>query len=208
MLTDRLFAQKEADGVYKWLTADKTHLKKNCKRKPPYDWSDIQEKAKDDAMGHIARIGNEYTSYYWNLATPTPDCPNWIARWFLYHKFRYRDGRNRNPDKEEDGKHHNRSSKHRTEGDHHDQAGYYNQRSSSGKPFKFSIEICVGLSPAWGFPVRCPFVDVSILATYFPSSIIFVNSHKLCSDLPGQQYQTHYKQERLRPKKSTSTNPR
>jgi len=87
---------KEADGVYKWLTSDKTHLKKNCKRKPPYDWSDIQEKAKDDAMVRIAQGQSDHTRFYWQQATPTSDCPNWIARWFLYHKFRYRDGRNRN----------------------------------------------------------------------------------------------------------------
>jgi hypothetical protein len=89
--------QKETDRAYKWLTSDKRHLKKNCKQKPPYDWSDIFEKSKDEAMIRIAQSGDPHTRYYWNLAAPTEDCPNWIARWFLYHKFRYRDGRNRNP---------------------------------------------------------------------------------------------------------------
>jgi hypothetical protein len=97
--------QKETDRVYKWLTSDKRHLKKNCKRKPPYDWSDIVEKSKDEAMARIAQSDDPHTSYYWKLATPTEDCPNWIARWFLYHKFRYRDGRNRNPTRGEDGGH-------------------------------------------------------------------------------------------------------
>ncbi|KAH8600908.1 hypothetical protein B0O99DRAFT_681765 [Bisporella sp. PMI_857] len=87
---------KEVDRAYKELTSNKHNLKKNCKRKPPYDWSDIVEKAKDRAMEAIAQNGDTYTTYYWNLAVPTEDCPNWIARWFLYHKFRYRDGRNRN----------------------------------------------------------------------------------------------------------------
>ncbi|RDL41136.1 uncharacterized protein BP5553_01115 [Venustampulla echinocandica] len=86
---------KETDDVYKWLTQDKRHLKHNGKQQPPYDWSDINEKAKDEAMIHLSRSGNAHTSYYWNLAAPG-DCPNWIARWFLYHKFRYRDGRNKN----------------------------------------------------------------------------------------------------------------
>lgn len=89
--------QKQVDRVYKDLTSNKSNLKKNCKRKPPYDWSDIVEKAKDRAMEEINRGGDSITSYYWGLAVPTEDCPNWIARWFLYHKFRYRDGRNRNP---------------------------------------------------------------------------------------------------------------
>lgn len=51
-------------------------------------------------MQLISENGDEYTAYYWNLASPTTDCPNWIAKWFLYHKFRYRDGRNRNAVKE------------------------------------------------------------------------------------------------------------
>lgn len=108
---------KETDQVYKWLTSDKRHLKKNCKRKPPYDWSDIVEKSKDEAMARIAQSSDPHTSYYWNLAVPTEDCPNWIARWFLYHKFRYRDGRNRNPTRGEDEEHtHSSSSRH----SHHD----------------------------------------------------------------------------------------
>ncbi|TVY15839.1 hypothetical protein LARI1_G005768 [Lachnellula arida] len=75
-----------------------TMMAENCRRKPPYDWSDINEKSKDEAMKLISKSGDAQTSYYWYLAGPSPDeCPNWIAKWFLYHKFRYRDGRNRNP---------------------------------------------------------------------------------------------------------------
>ncbi|CZR67864.1 uncharacterized protein PAC_17763 [Phialocephala subalpina] len=86
---------KETDRVYHWLTSDKSHLKATCKRKPLYDWSDILEKSKDEAMKAICNGGDQYTDYYWRLAAPDSDgCPNWIARWFLYHKFRYRDGRN------------------------------------------------------------------------------------------------------------------
>lgn len=81
---------------------DRRNIKKNCTRKAPYDWSDILEKAKDDTMRKIAEGSSEHTSYYWNLSEPTDDCPNWIAKWFLYHKFRYRDGRNRNPIKDSD----------------------------------------------------------------------------------------------------------
>ncbi|KAB8304243.1 hypothetical protein EYC80_003660 [Monilinia laxa] len=87
---------KETDTVYRWLISERCHLKNNCKGKPPYDWSDIVEKSKDEAMELIVQNGTDQTAYYWSLARPTPDCPNWIARWFLYHKFRYRDGRNRN----------------------------------------------------------------------------------------------------------------
>ncbi|TEY85217.1 hypothetical protein BOTCAL_0015g00040 [Botryotinia calthae] len=87
---------KETDTVYRWLISEKCHLKQNCKGQPPYDWSDIVERSKDEAMKLIVQNGTDQTTYYWNLAKPTLGCPNWIARWFLYHKFRYRDGRNRN----------------------------------------------------------------------------------------------------------------
>jgi hypothetical protein len=66
----------------------------------------------------LRQSGNPQTQCVWSLAAPTPDCLNWIARWFLYHKFRYRDGRNRNPAKSSGtGKHyyshgHRDSSKH------------------------------------------------------------------------------------------------
>ncbi|RDW65015.1 hypothetical protein BP6252_10666 [Coleophoma cylindrospora] len=92
---------KEAGRAYKWVTSDTRHLKKHCKRDPPYDWCDILEKSKDEAIERIANSGDSHTSYYWKLAVSTEDCPNWIARWFLYHKFRYRDGRNRNATRRE-----------------------------------------------------------------------------------------------------------
>jgi hypothetical protein len=119
------------------LTSEKSHLKSNCKRKPPYDWSDIRESSKDDAMREIAQGGDQYTGYYWRLALPTEDCPNWIARWFLYHKFRYRDGRNRTHQKtsEERRPHHeSKSGKHHKSRNHQNseyvsQDDYYKEGS-------------------------------------------------------------------------------
>ncbi|KAG4436568.1 hypothetical protein IFR05_007963 [Cadophora sp. M221] len=104
---------KETDVIYNWLISHKSHLKENGKRKAPYDWSDIQERAKDDAMGMIAQGGDQFTDYYWNLGVAEDNNPNWVAKWFLYHKFRYRDGRNRTQRSGE--KHHDKhgSSKHK-----------------------------------------------------------------------------------------------
>ena len=88
-------------------------------------------------MQAIAQSGDEHTSYYWNLATPTDDCPNWIARWFLYHKFRYRDGRNRNASKTDDTtpSHHHHSSRHLHRGHSspsaQDSSGYYPAATSN-----------------------------------------------------------------------------
>ncbi|KAH7397533.1 hypothetical protein BKA64DRAFT_554919, partial [Cadophora sp. MPI-SDFR-AT-0126] len=104
---------KETDVIYNWLISDKSHLKENGKRKAPYDWSDIQEKAKDTAMGLMAQRGDQYTAYYWDLGASAGNSPNWVAKWFLYHKFRYRDGRNRT--QKSGGKNHDKhrsSSKH------------------------------------------------------------------------------------------------
>jgi hypothetical protein len=152
--------QKEVDHVYKWLTSEKHHLKKNCKRKPPYDWSDIMEKSKDEAISAIARNGTEHTSYYWNLAGPTEDCSNWLATWFLYHKFRYRDGRNRNAVKDEGSYSHSSISKHshhkhsrggegkqHGENDSHQDHSYYSGSYSGSTTYgTSSIYLLIGAS--------------------------------------------------------------
>ncbi|KAL2070016.1 hypothetical protein VTL71DRAFT_14696 [Oculimacula yallundae] len=103
---------KETEVVYNWLIAHKSHLKENGKRKPPFDWSDIQERAKDDAMTMIAQGGDQYTTYYWDLGSTSGNTPNWVAKWFLYHKFRYRDGRNRSQKSGEKHRDKHGSSKH------------------------------------------------------------------------------------------------
>ena len=65
-------------------------------------------------MAMIAQRGNQYTAYYWDLGASRGNNPNWVAKWFLYHKFRYRDGRNRTQ-KAGDKRHdkHGSSSKHK-----------------------------------------------------------------------------------------------
>jgi len=121
---------KETARVYSWLISEKSHLKDHCTRVPPYDWNDFKEQWKDEAVNRIARGGDQYTNYYWSLASQQDNCPNWIARWFLYHKFRYNDSRSR--------RHRERHSKHisvrrqkfkgqkelATNGDDHDEAIY------------------------------------------------------------------------------------
>ncbi|KAG9247604.1 hypothetical protein BJ878DRAFT_397373, partial [Calycina marina] len=96
-LTPEIYAKmgREVDDIYNWLISDPAHLKTNGRRNPPYDWSDISERAKDDAISWILSRATTETQSYWALAQPSDSCENWIARWFLYHKFRYRDGRSR-----------------------------------------------------------------------------------------------------------------
>lgn len=104
--SDRLtfLDQEETARVYNWLISERSHLKDNCTREPPYDWNDFKEQWKDDAANRIARGGDQFTSWYWGLASQQDSCPNWIARWFLYHKFRHNDGRSGTPRKSH-GKH-------------------------------------------------------------------------------------------------------
>ena len=132
-------SQKETDVIYNWLISDKAHLKENSKRKAPYDWSDIQERAKDDAMAMIAQRGDQYTAYYWDLGTSRGNSPNWVAKWFLYHKFRYRDGRNRNQKGEKSHDKHGSSSKHKhASREHHvEYINDYQQTADAGAYSRF-----------------------------------------------------------------------
>ncbi|KAF7928944.1 uncharacterized protein EAE97_009786 [Botrytis byssoidea] len=78
--------EEESETIYTWLTSDKAHLKDD-EIGTPYDWSDFTEYSKNLAMESINKGGTHQTAYYWNLARPTRDCTNWIARWFLYRSF-------------------------------------------------------------------------------------------------------------------------
>lgn len=49
-------------------------------------------------MESINKGGTHQTAYYWNLARPTTNCTNWIARWFLYRSFLNGEKTNRNVD--------------------------------------------------------------------------------------------------------------
>jgi len=82
--------QIESEKSYIFLTTDLRNLKQNYIGPPPYAWSDFTEKSKDQAIQSITMSNDSRTSRYWSLAHSTDKCPNWIARWFLYHKFRYR----------------------------------------------------------------------------------------------------------------------
>ncbi|KAH9217137.1 hypothetical protein DL95DRAFT_295787 [Leptodontidium sp. 2 PMI_412] len=136
---------KETDVIYNWLISHKSHLKENGKRKAPYDWSDVQERAKDDAMAMIAQGGDQFTEYFWGLGVAEDNNPNWVAKWFLYHKFRYRDGRNRT--QRSGQKHHDKhgSSKHK-HASREQPAGYnydYDKTTDAGVYFKLSLTALV-----------------------------------------------------------------
>jgi hypothetical protein len=65
----------------------KTYVRKD----PPYAWKDVTEEAKHDAMAQLSYTQNQETEPYWNMGLNVTeskdDCPNWVARWLLYHQF-------------------------------------------------------------------------------------------------------------------------
>lgn len=104
-------------------------------------------------MINIAASGDIDTSYIWSLAEPTDHCPNWIARWFLYHKFRYRDGRNKNATRG-DGKHH--SSHHARHDYSYAEPSYWGQSETQGQ--ETVARMIPGMSSQIG---RCPEACIS-----------------------------------------------
>jgi hypothetical protein len=70
---------------------NRNNVKKYVIKDPPYAWKDISEEAKQEAMMKLSFGGNFETQPYWNMGwqtdEPGADCPNWVARWLLYHQF-------------------------------------------------------------------------------------------------------------------------
>ena len=75
----------------------------------PFDWSDITELAKSKAAAWLSQPSDRVTSAYWQMGVTPSNENNWVAIWFLYHKFRYRDGRNRSKDSKKGTKKHRKS---------------------------------------------------------------------------------------------------
>ncbi|TGO37895.1 hypothetical protein BHYA_0086g00100 [Botrytis hyacinthi] len=89
--------EKETETINTWLTSDKAHLE-DGKTEPTYHWWAFTDQSRIKAMEFLDAGGTDRTSSYWSLARPFPECPNWIAEWFLYRSFLNREQRNRNVD--------------------------------------------------------------------------------------------------------------
>lgn len=90
--------QAETANCYSWLTSRSEDFKPQSKQVAPFDWSDITELAKSKAAAWLSQPSDRVTSVYWQMGVTPSNVNNWVAIWFLYHKFRYRDGRNRSKD--------------------------------------------------------------------------------------------------------------
>jgi len=86
---------READVVYKELVGDKRNLKPRQRNfDPPYDWNDLSERSREDAVNKLAAGGDSITRDFWQKGSVTLKYGlPWLPTWFLYKLFRHRDGR-------------------------------------------------------------------------------------------------------------------
>lgn len=61
----------------------------------PYRWDQLSETAKHQEILYIANVSSAYTRPYFDKGRYSTHVneENWVARWFLWHSFRYRDNR-------------------------------------------------------------------------------------------------------------------
>lgn len=61
----------------------------------PYRWDYLQETAKHAEVLRMVRDASPETQHYYRLGRHMEgnNEENWVARWFLWHAFRYRDNR-------------------------------------------------------------------------------------------------------------------
>jgi hypothetical protein len=64
-------------------------LKPYVKKPTPYSWPDISDKAIYECVINICSKGSEETQPFWDKGfAEQGESPNWIARWFLYRRFK------------------------------------------------------------------------------------------------------------------------
>ena len=58
----------------------------------PYKWDEISETAKHQEVLRMVACAQPQTAYYYHYGRYTTNVSeeNWVARWYLWHAFRYR----------------------------------------------------------------------------------------------------------------------
>lgn len=71
-----------------------TEYSRNKRVQQPYRWDDLQETYRHrERMSIVARAGPRTRLYYQEGQYGTTVVDNWVADWFLWHSFRFRDNR-------------------------------------------------------------------------------------------------------------------
>jgi len=71
------------------------HSKADSAVLQPYKWDEISETAKHRESLATVRSADQLKRHYYNLGRYRTNVneENWVARWYLWHSFRYRDNR-------------------------------------------------------------------------------------------------------------------
>ncbi|KAF1829789.1 hypothetical protein BDW02DRAFT_610376, partial [Decorospora gaudefroyi] len=92
----------EAEAARDTLSANRSNLTAQSRLGPtlqaPYRWDEISETAKHlQILATVRNGGPETRPYYYmgRYITGAKNEENWVARWYLWHSFRYRDNRPR-----------------------------------------------------------------------------------------------------------------
>ncbi|KAF2116391.1 hypothetical protein BDV96DRAFT_51474 [Lophiotrema nucula] len=85
----------EARDRLSWNPANLTQVSSRDRVLGPYKWDQISATAKHNEMLAMAKTTNPVTIryYYMGRYSTTVVEENWVAEWFLWHSFRYRDNR-------------------------------------------------------------------------------------------------------------------
>lgn len=67
----------------------------NPSTRTPYKWDEISETAKHREILKLVELAPAHTKYYYAIGRYQTNVneENWVARWYLWHSFRYRDNR-------------------------------------------------------------------------------------------------------------------
>ncbi|KAF1952519.1 hypothetical protein CC80DRAFT_377541, partial [Byssothecium circinans] len=67
----------------------------NQRPQTPYKWDELQETARHAEILNIVATAGRYTRPYYAMGRYVrgSEQENWVAQWFLWHCFRYRDNR-------------------------------------------------------------------------------------------------------------------
>lgn len=91
MQNEASYGRDRLSGDYNSLT--KQSMKEGARA--PYKWDDLSETARHREILNIVRMASVYTWPYYQVGRwTTAEEENWVAEWFLWHSFRFRDNRN------------------------------------------------------------------------------------------------------------------
>ncbi|PSN60901.1 hypothetical protein BS50DRAFT_578714 [Corynespora cassiicola Philippines] len=93
----RLLLQEASSGRDR-LSRDPANLTEQSARAgltQPYKWDELSETAKHREILYIAENSGVYTKAYYVAGSYRTNVneENWVARWYLWHSFRYRDNK-------------------------------------------------------------------------------------------------------------------